>query len=529
MTSVEYQIVLRDKFSGPMNNANTSLQRFNNNAKGGMFGGLGKLTVASAAFAGIYKLGSAMVSLAANMEQTKVSFEVMMGSAEKANKMVMDLKAMADVTPFEATDLYENARMLMNFGMSGEKVIPMLKQLGDISGGDAFKLQRMTYAYSQASSAGRLLGQDLRQMIDAGFNPAAELFRTSGKSIEYWKKELTKSGTGLELMNQAFKSATSEGGRFYNMMEKQSKTLTGRWSTFKDQMHTIMMDIGNKMMPYLKKGLEWLSKFMGKLKDNFHYISSAFKPIIDATKMFFNAIGDLGKALFGSNKEGVKFQDVMKGIGKYIQLVHAPIKIFIQVWTQIITWIKEGVTWFKRMYDKFAALREIIDILLIPFRELMKAFKWVAEQVGGGDSAELEEKKNKLYEIGKEIGILNNKLKETITLAGKADILNKIAELKLQAEDVMRGGKRTMSWVAGVGENSNLGGTGGTGAGQDEITDSPYKITGSAPKVFNLNISTLIGSYTMHTTNLKEGVEEIKKTILTAIMESIVDVQTNVK
>lgn len=116
-----------------------------------------------------------MMSLAAGAEQTAIAFEVLLGSAEKSKAMIDAMRALDMKTVFGMRELSESAKMMLNFGVAGEEVVPILSMITDIAAGDAQKLEAMTRAFGQMSGAGRLMGQDLNQMINAGFNPLQEI------------------------------------------------------------------------------------------------------------------------------------------------------------------------------------------------------------------------------------------------------------------------------------------------------------------------------------------------------------------
>lgn len=171
-------------------------------------------------FAGAMKDG---VEYNARMEQYTTSFTTMLGDQAKAQQLVNDLKREAARTPFGMEDLAKNTQTLMAFGMSAEEAQLRLGQLGDISQGDAVKLESLTLAFAQMSSTGKLTGQDLNQMINAGFNPLEEISRKTGKSIGELKEEMAKGAISAEMVADAFASATAEGGRFYGAMDAQSQ------------------------------------------------------------------------------------------------------------------------------------------------------------------------------------------------------------------------------------------------------------------------------------------------------------------
>jgi tape measure domain-containing protein len=170
----------------------------------------------------------------ARMEQYTTSFTTMLGDQAKAQALVNDLKAEAARTPFGMEDLAKNTQTLMAFGISADEAKLRLGQLGDISQGDATKLESLTLAFAQMSSTGKLTGQDLNQMINAGFNPLEEISRKTGKSIGELKEEMSQGAISADMVADAFASATSEGGRFYGAMEAQSKTFSGQLATMQD-------------------------------------------------------------------------------------------------------------------------------------------------------------------------------------------------------------------------------------------------------------------------------------------------------
>lgn len=200
--------------------------------------------------AGISLFGN-IIKEGAQLEQTKISFETMLGSASKATALLGDLDKFANVTPFANADLQKNAQLLLNFGTAQDKIIPTLKSIGDISGGNKEKLNGLTLAYAQTQSAGKLMGQDLMQMINQGFNPLQQMSKTTGKSIGQLKDEMSKGAISAAMVEQAFKDATGPGGQFFGMMEKQSKSFSGRLSTLTGIAQSLMGKIGEAINPVL--------------------------------------------------------------------------------------------------------------------------------------------------------------------------------------------------------------------------------------------------------------------------------------
>ncbi|MEE8706188.1 MAG: tape measure protein, partial [Oscillospiraceae bacterium] len=226
-----------------------------------------------------------IVKYNAQMEQYQTSFTTMLGSAEKAQSMIANLKDFADKTPFEMSDLSKGAQTLLAFGTSANDIMPDLKMLGDISQGDKAKFDGLTLAFSQISSAGKLSGQDLLQCINVGFNPLSEISKKTGQSMGDLRKRMEAGGISAQEVAEAFKSATSEGGQFYNAMQNQSKTFNGQLSTLKDNVMTFLGNVSQGMQDTLKNDLlptasGWVSQ-----------LSAAFKH--GGTAELIPAIGDV--------------------------------------------------------------------------------------------------------------------------------------------------------------------------------------------------------------------------------------------
>lgn len=201
----------------------------------------------------------------AEMEQYLTSFEVMLGSEEKAIALLENLKTFAAVTPFELTDLTTASQTLLAFGENVNDLQDDLEMLGDISQGNKEKFNSLALVFGQVQSQGRLMGQDLLQMINAGFNPLNVMAERTGKSMSELKDEMAKGNISFEMVADAMRAATSEGGQFYQSMEEQSKTMTGMLSTLGDTFKQFGRDAGEKAFEQVK----------GKLQELMDYIDEA--------------------------------------------------------------------------------------------------------------------------------------------------------------------------------------------------------------------------------------------------------------
>lgn len=189
------------------------------------------VTVASTAVSGLLTYGA---NYNAQLEQYRTSFEVMTGSAEKAVEISERLVQIGASTPFETSDLAEVTQLLMNYGLSADEAIDSMMMLGDISQGSADKMNRIAMAYGQMSSAGKVSLEDIKQMIEAGFNPLQEISESTGESMASLYQRISDGEIAVEEITAAMERSTSVGGKYFQSMEKQSKTASGQISTLKD-------------------------------------------------------------------------------------------------------------------------------------------------------------------------------------------------------------------------------------------------------------------------------------------------------
>lgn len=145
---------------------------------------------------------------------------------------------------------------MLGFNIQAEDTIKYLKALSDVSMGDSQRFNSLTLAFSQMSAAGKLMGQDLNQMINAGFNPLQIMADKTGKSISTLKEEMAKGAISAEMVQQAFIDATSAGGKFYNMSENASKTINGQLSMMQDAINTVFNELGTKSEGVIMDGIQ---------------------------------------------------------------------------------------------------------------------------------------------------------------------------------------------------------------------------------------------------------------------------------
>lgn len=239
---------------------------------GGM--GMGRLMGTLGLAGGIYEavnlvkqgvFSSARIS--AEFEQIYTDYEVMLGSKVKAAKMIGELIDYANKSPLRSGDVFKATNTLLGFGVAQEKILPAVKMIGDVAKGNKERFEGLSLAYAQTQAAGRLMGQDLLQMINQGFNPLKEISEMTGRSMKDLRKDMENGRISSDMVAKAFQHATAEGGRFFNMADKQSKTLLGTYSTMQDAAQLTGKAIGDRMAPVLKNATLRMSGFLNMVRE----------------------------------------------------------------------------------------------------------------------------------------------------------------------------------------------------------------------------------------------------------------------
>lgn len=225
---------------------------------GGINSLIGKFTSAKTAVSGflvafgasaLVDFGRQAIDAQSKVEQLEISFRTLLGSQEKANALIAEIKSYGTVTPYDTEGLSQAARLMLSYGMSSSKIMPTLKMLGDIAMGDKDKLQSLTLAFSQMSASGRVCKEDLNQMVDAGFNPLQIISEKTGKSIGELTDEVSKGAISVQDIEQAFIDATSEGGKFHNMVNNMSDSIAGKTAQMTDNWENFKASIGGLLKP----------------------------------------------------------------------------------------------------------------------------------------------------------------------------------------------------------------------------------------------------------------------------------------
>lgn len=229
------------------------------------------------------------VNSAADFEQTTLAFEVMLGSAQKADKMLSEIRQFAASTPFNTKELTASARMLVAYGTSAGQVIPTLRMLGDVSAamGKDLPIERLTYLYGTLQTQGQAYTRDLNQFTIAGVDVLPDLAKQFGVTTGEVKKLVEEGRVGFPDFVKVFKAMTSEGGRFHDMTRRQSQTFAGIRESAFDAFALFKQKLGTAIIE--QTGLKEAAK-------DFEAFSKMLESQIDKAKPFIKFMGDLTKA-----------------------------------------------------------------------------------------------------------------------------------------------------------------------------------------------------------------------------------------
>lgn len=222
-----------------------------------------------------------VAKLGMETEKTATAFRVLAGSEETSTKLLGQLNKYADETVWNRPEIQEAAKTMMGFGISTETVYKDLQMLGDVAMGDKNKLQSLALVFGQISSAGKLQGQDLLQLINAGYNPLLDISELTGKSVAKLKDEMSKGAISADLVRKAFEKATGPGGRFEGMINELANTAPGAFDQLKGKGSAGLLRLYDIIQPLLIPAFRTMGNVLDKV---FAVLEGVLKFLIDYGK-----------------------------------------------------------------------------------------------------------------------------------------------------------------------------------------------------------------------------------------------------
>lgn len=376
---LEYKLVVKDLASGALKevslnanqadralgNASKSASSFSNTLsvfKGSLLAGAFQSIIGFAKQA-----GQAMWDLGTQNDFARASFTSMLnGNSKLADEHISKLREMAQTTPFETKDLIDASKTLQQFGVDVKTTIPLMRALGDASGGNAERFKSMALVMGQVTSAGKLQGQDLLQFINAGWNPLNEIAKKTGETMGQVRDRMSKGGVSAGEVAMALADATKEGGKFFGLMEAQSKTVGGKWSNFIDSIQLKLINFWNSNNSAFGSLIDGASNVVNWFTTNWGTIVEIFKPLTDTIYEMVSALADVYQKLGLVGTSGSILKSIFVNIGRVLQLLRPLLWVIKTVFIGIVGLIGDTV---KLVMD-------LIDSLLKLFGITGKEFKF---------------------------------------------------------------------------------------------------------------------------------------------------------
>lgn len=498
---------------------------------GGFFAGMFRQVLPALGFAGAMALGGNVIGAGLGAQARATSFEVMAGK-EQGGLLNQQLTRYAQDSIY-GNEVYQNAQTMMAFGIAPEKVMDDMKMLGDIAMGNKDRMGRLALAYSQVAAAGKLMGQDLLQFVNAGFNPLQIMSQKTGLSLGVLRKRVEEGQISFQMVEAAFKDATSAGGKFFNMTQKIQETDFGKWEAFKGQVQGWAMQVGGMLAPafgnfisnYLAPFVTWLGEAAKWIQENWKWVGMlagvlgtaaiGFQAVALATKilaldfaalnaaMWANPIGVVVGAVAalavgiwwawnhfeGFRKTIQSVWEVMKVLWDYVGVVVRPLLDYFMFQLQMVKLLFTGM-WeaAKWAFDK------IKDYFTFTFGPLIEAIKWL-----WGKAAESD--------FGSKIAAAWNR--------GQASgMSNEAAANALGINSITAGSANAGTGLSDVwaGMKNNFGGASGEDGGVSR------GIAGGGPRVINITINKMVEKIDIVASSVDEGLsgleEKIEETFL---------------
>lgn len=204
------------------------------------------------------------IRLGKEMEMTRIAFNTMLGSAEKGAQTIAVLQKFADLTPFNNDEVIKSGRMLLNAGVATDQLTKKLTMIGDVASGVNQPLVDMVMIYTKAANQGKIQAEELQQLGERGVPILQQFSKMLGLSASEIMELGSKGKLTFDLLDEAFEQMTSEGGQYFNLMEKQSRSLGGKWSNLEAEFAKFATSIGEESIPGLTKALD---EFLAKINE----------------------------------------------------------------------------------------------------------------------------------------------------------------------------------------------------------------------------------------------------------------------
>jgi tape measure domain-containing protein len=500
-----------------LDKAEKAFQKFKRGAKIG----------AGIAVAGLAAIGIGAVKAAADMEMLTTQFEVMLGSTDAAISMMEQLKQFSAATPFQLKDLAQGTQTLLSFGVAQKDVLNTMRMLGDSAGGNQEKLNGLVLAYGKVQTKGKASMEEINMIAERGIPIIGTLTKQLGVTEKEFFKLVSAGKIGRAEITNAFKSMTSEGGIFFQGMEKASLTLTGLISTMKDNFNLLLGSIGEGLLPSIKEFVGVITALAkGPLKELGAGLTSvlvpifkALTPILEKVIKFLVPILEIVGKILGMLLQGLlpvfdllepllellmELMPVLEVLVELIILLIPPtvfiLKIAIKLLILIAKWLQLVAKWVRLLIKFWTGVGKVIlgvgsairKALIDPIKRFFNMLKDIKKRVTQALDPILAPIRNMINKIGGFFDDMWNRFAKSVNKAiemfnkispgEKFDIKGRLSTIDSAKEKIQSEVDKSQRTV-NIQQQTNLGGVSvgaGAGAGAGMTAGAVGKAVGTA-------------------------------------------------
>jgi len=468
---------------------------------------------------GAFEGGAAMLKMAMDVQQTQAAFQQFTGSAATAKALIGSLQEMAIATPFNSSELMKNAETLLESGTAAANIVPTLTLLGDVSRGNAEKLESLTGAFAQVQTDGKLTSDTLEDLVNAGFNPLEEMSRTSGIAMSKLQTDLNAGKISADQLTTSLISATGPGGQFFGSMQAQSETATGKWQQFNERMEMAGTSLGTALLPVATNFIDNALLPMAAVLEN---VANWLSKHSDLVGLLAVVIGGalIGYKLWAVSQGIVNMVMNLNPIGLVVAGIVALIGGILYAWNTfsgfrgavvgVWEWLKAFGSLIKdfvidRIKGMISGISGLGQAISYMFKgEWSKA--WETGKTAVKDLVGVDAVKHAAENAGKLGGAFSKGFDDGVKM--KPISLKSLMPATTPATRM----QPTASY-AGLGQSPVQ-----TGAGLGAAKDKAEGITGGGARNIIINLQKLFDNINIHAATVNEGVSDMEQIVTEALL-----------
>ena len=527
MKVFEYILSLKDKLSVGINNASNAVDKLEGKV-GKTNGTIGKLAAAAGglfAVTKVFEFAKDIVLAGANMEQTRVQFETFTGSAKKGNEVIAQLQNFSLATPFDDEQVLKAGKSLLAFGVGTDELQSKLTQIGNISSATGKDFNELTTIYGKAKTAGTLYAEDINQLVEAGVPIIGEFAKQLGVPTSQVKKLASQGKISFDMLEKGFDSLGGKTGKWGALMDKQSKTLAGRWSSVVGTVQNLMSSLGEGQIPFIGIIVDKMAEVLMWVKNNKEKLAQLFIPLQDAVQPLFTALGKVYDSLGLTGSAGDVLNKVFEYVGYTIQLISPFIQTAATIIGKLYESVAKVITVFVEWIKKNKELQTNVIVMYNVLKTAFGAIGDIAGKVFGGIATVIDGIINKDFsKIGKglkdivvtplEVAFNKDTYKDLNDKAPKLTNLFAPTTAATAARDSAKGTKDSLT---------KPGATGAATGKKNDIKTKVGDVAGTKPVTVNVTINKLVGAENINTTNLKQSVGDVERMLKEMLLAGVSD------